>query len=457
MIKEKVICVNLGKKCRKALIGGLLLAAVAAPLWTAEAAEITDKATSQPIMTKSVWTNPEIKESIEGVLSPYFTGETPIKHKKNKGPKIKDIPYVIVDLDQAAGINQAQDSIALYQVMQLAFAISPEHMKAVLQTGMTREMLHETYGANDGEGRQVLLSAVIDDIVVAYKKLYEDKMVTSKGKTFNQEELTGEYYEFTTKMMWLYHAINETQGPEIAKPWVGYWLTGMTPYEAYDLSLRGVELYGDYVEEPKPGDSGKKKKKKAVKKEKFPPMVTMFSKKLAGENAGTVSVNCHQGVNSSKQVAQLVQAVQASGLDVWLVSSANYETVRATINYYHVPAPDGILSLRTNVSKAGKYVNQYNAKYHPMPYGYGKIDAVKMEITDYYNSKQPAMLVVDEGDDILKTVYPDSKLIVTFGDKGAISAVAGIDKKAKKKQAKSAQVYDEQQADEVSEVKDNEQ
>lgn len=425
---------NLRKRCRQLLISGLLLSALSIPLCTAEAAEIINKETSQPVMTEAVWKDLEIKNSIEGVLSPYFTGETPIKHKKDKNPKIKDIPYVIVDLDEAAGVNQAQDCIALYQVQRLAFAIQPEHLKAVLQTGMTLEMLHKTYGADDGNGRELLLSDVLNDVVAAYKKLWDKKLVSGAGKVISDAEKTDDYYEFTTKMMWLYHAINATQGAEAAKPWVGYWLTGMTPYEAYNLSLQAVEMYGDYVEEPA---KEKKvlpfaKKKKATVKPAFSEEVVLSSKVRAADNTGVVTVKCRQGIHSSKQVAQLVQAAQASGLDVWFVSAANYETVRATMNYYHVPAADGILSLRTNVNKSGKYVNQYNDKYNPIPYGQGKVQAVKKAVTDYYKMKEPVILATDDDDDTLRTAYPESHLLVTFENGEAVKAVEGITKKGKK-------------------------
>lgn len=425
---------NLRKRCRQLLISGLLLSALSIPLCTAEAAEIINKETSQPVMTEAVWKNSEIKDSIEGVLSPYFTGETPIKHKKGKNPKIKDIPYVIVDLDEAAGINQAQDCIALYQVQHLAFAIPPEHLKAVLQTGMTLEMLHQTYGADDGNGRELLLSDVLNDVVVAYKKLWDKKLVSGAGKIISDGDKTDDYYEFTTKMMWLYHAINATQGAEVAKPWVGYWLTGMTPYEAYSLSLHAVEMYGDYVEEPteKKKAGSFVKKKKSVAKPVFNEELVLSSRIRAEGNVGIVTVKCRQGIHSSKQVSQLVQAAQISGLDVWFVSAANYETVRATMNYYHVPGSDGILSLRTNVNKSGKYVNQYNDKYNPMPYGQGKIKAVGEMINEYYKMKEPVLLATDAADDTLQIAYPGSHLLVTFENGDAVKAVEGITKKGKK-------------------------
>lgn len=447
-------------KIRKAVISGVLLTSLFCPAWNVEAEETTtvanetqivaddaknveakeekkadtskyawdiiDKETQKLIMTRKLWTNEAVKKPIEDLLGPYYAGEAVIKHKKDKGPKIKDIPYVIVNVDEAAGINQAQENIAIYQVQRLAFAIKPENMKAVLQTGMTTEMLHESYGADDGEGRQILISSVIDDVVKAYANLYGKKLVKGSGKDLKDEEKSDDYYEFTTKMMWLYHAINATQGDDVAKPWVGYWMTGMTPYEAYNLSIHGVELYGDYVDENEKNDD--KKKKKTVKP-MFDKEVTLKNTGAVDSSTGKVSVHCKQGISSTKQLAQLVEAVQKAGLDVWVVSSANYETVRATLNYYHVPAPDGMLALRTNVDKSGKYVNQYNAKYHPAPYGKGKIDAVQKEIVGYYKAKHPSMLIKDADDDILSSAYPDSLLIVSFADGEAVSAEKGTAKR----------------------------
>lgn len=388
----------------------------------AEAAEIVDKETSLPIMTDDVWKDRDIKDSIENVLGAYFTGEIPIKSKKGKGPQIKDIPCVVMNIDKAAGIEEARDAVAFYQASKLAFAISPSDMGAVLQNGMDGSMLHKTYGADDGKGREVLISAAIDEAVAAYAKLYERGWISVDGKSFKEEyKNNAEYRDFVANMMWLYHAVHAVQPEEVALPWSGFWFTGMTPYEAYSLSVKAVELNGDYV--PDAASDGKKSVKMKYTGE------TVLSS-IPKEGNGAVRVKIKHGISSSKQIAQLAKAVQTSGLDLWVLSSANYDIARAVINYYNVPSPDGIVALRNRVGSDGAYENDLNVKYNSSVYGGLKADAVKKDIMGYYKAKSPVMLVLDKGDDVISKAYPNAKLAVLF-DGEAVEIIKGIEKSDK--------------------------
>ena len=81
----------------------------------------------------------------------------------------------------------------------------------VLQTGIPAEKLSLTYGADDGEGRQVRIQDGIRDASAAYRVLYKQGLVTPQGKEFSAAVKNSlEFKEFTAKMRWLYDAIGET-------------------------------------------------------------------------------------------------------------------------------------------------------------------------------------------------------------------------------------------------------
>lgn len=441
------------KKINMLAVSGLLAVATVFPFWNgnAEAAEaenktevqaeetaptkvveapvskyadkIVDTDTMKPCLNEANW-KPEIKLQIEDFLGPYVTSEIKIPHKKNKGPKIKDIPYAILNIDETAGINKAQEQVLIYQLEKLSFAMTPEKFAEVIRTGMTDKMTHATYGADNGQGREIMLSTVMDDAVEAYTNLYKAGAVkTGKSKKLADVAESEDFKEFGAKMLWLYYAINATQGADIAKPWAGYLYTGMTPYDVYSTIIKGLEQYGDYVDEK----SANKKKTEEAKKD-LGKEITLTSPSL--KDKMTVSSTYRSGINSTKQVAEMVKAIQVSGLDVWVVSSANYELVRACLNYYHVPPADGILAMRTKVDKEGRYVNEYNYKYHPATYYKdGMMSAVKQEITDYYKAKSPAIVAedkydtADEGNVDFCAVYPATSLKLYFENGEASEAI----------------------------------
>lgn len=84
-------------------------------------------------------------------------------------------------------------------------------MKAVLMTGIPADKLDATYGADDGEGRQVTIRSVIDDAAKAYASLYKNGLVKPTGSTLSTETQNDpDYLEFKAKMRWLYDAIGDT-------------------------------------------------------------------------------------------------------------------------------------------------------------------------------------------------------------------------------------------------------
>lgn len=118
----------------------------------------------------------------------------------------------------------------VWQLDQLQFAVPPTQMKAVLMTGIPADKLDATYGADDGEGRQVTIRSVIDDAAKAYASLYKKGLVKPTGSILSAETQNDpDYLEFRAKMRWLYDAIGDTMDVSVSYPWSTYWYTGMTP------------------------------------------------------------------------------------------------------------------------------------------------------------------------------------------------------------------------------------
>lgn len=119
-------------------------------------------------------------------------------------------------------------------------------MKAVLMTGISADKLDATYGADDGEGRQVTIRSVIDDAAKAYASLYKKGLVKPTSSTLSTETQNDpDYLEFRAKMRWLYDAIGDTMDVSVSYPWSTYWYTGMTPQQVYDMAYQCDAYYGN--------------------------------------------------------------------------------------------------------------------------------------------------------------------------------------------------------------------
>lgn len=322
-------------------------------------------------------------------------------------------PYAVFDFDNTTSIMDVEEQCMIWQLNHLAFAITPDNITTVLQTGIPADKLAMTYGADDGNGRPVRISDAIADASAAYGILCKKGLVSVRGHELSADtKNSAEFKEFTAKMRWLYDAIGETMDASVSYPWVTYWFTGMTPAQVYQLAYDCDSYYGD----PFKGQTWSKG--------------TYQSPASADNLAGTVRVSYKLGITVTPEIRELYGTFQRNGIDNWICSASPVDVVRAAVDYFKVPGVKGIVAM-TNKTANGVYINAYNYDYHAQTQGPGKSQAISKVIVPQYNGNGPSFCAMDsQGDFNFCTEFKNTKEVLVLNrqrkDDAALCAAIAI-------------------------------
>ncbi|WP_182186831.1 haloacid dehalogenase-like hydrolase [Pectinatus frisingensis] len=330
---------------------------------------------------------------------------------------LKQRPYAVFDFDNTTSIMDVEEQLIVWQLEHLAFAIAPDDMGKVLETGIPTDKLDMTYGADDGSGRQVTVRDAISDAAADYAVLYKKGLISVKGKMLDEtvkQDLT--YQDFVAKMRWLYDAISETMDSSVSYPWVTYWFTGMTPRQVYTLAYACDSYYGD----PAKGQTWSKGK---------------YISPAENTKAGSVTVSYNQGITVTPEVKELYRALYQNGIDVWIDSASYIDVVRAAVDYFAIPDVKGIVAMTNQTDNKGRYINAYNYDLHAQTQGVGKSLAIKKVIAPLYQGHGPIFTAMDsQGDFNFTTEFKDTRavLIMNRRRKDDAALCAGIAEYQKK-------------------------
>ncbi len=380
-------------------VGPVLAAPAAVPVQAAAAAVPVSAAQLQ----SANW-DPTVKASINSFLKTYGN-QSPSYDANNR-------PYAVFDFDNTTSILDMEEQLMIWQLDHLAFAIAPDKMEDVLLTGIPKDKLTLTYGADDGSGTPVQIRDAIHDAAQAYTILYQKHLITPQGHDVSEQtKALPEYKEFTAKMRWLYDAIGETMDASVSYPWVTYWFTGMTPNQVYNLALTCDSYYGD----PAKGQTWSKG--------------SYQSPDGYQSKAGAVKVSYKLGVVVTPEVKELYGALEQNGIDVWIDSASPVDVIRAAVTYFNIPGVKGIVAMTNKTDSEGKYINEYNYDLHAQTQGVGKSLTIDKVIAPQYNGRGPIFAAMDsQGDFNFCTEYKDTKEVLVMNRKRSDDAgiCAGI-------------------------------
>ncbi len=377
--------------------------ASAAPAQSVLPISHTASVNAQVSLQSQNW-EPTVKDSINEFFSLYGNRSSSYNSSVH--------PYAIFDFDNTTSIMDVEEQLIIWQLDHLAFAIPPDQMETILQTGIPQDKLNLTYGADDGDGRPVRISDAIHDAAAAYRILYDKGLVTLAGHSLSAEtKNSAEYQEFTAKMRWLYDAIGETMDTSVSYPWVTYWFTGMTPDQVYRLAYSCDNYYGN----PKLGQTWTKGK--------------YTSPASLGSQAGSVTVSYKNGITVTPEVKELYHAMARDGIDPWINSASPIDAVRAAVAYFHIPDVKGIVAMTNKTDSNGKYINVYDYDFHPQTQGVGKAVTISKIIAPKYQGHGPIFCAMDsQGDFNFCTEFKDTKVVLIMNRKRTDDAAlcAGI-------------------------------
>lgn len=391
------------KQVIKSALGGLCLASALLVGGQPAAGAAAPKAAVQQAPVHTQWSQqwaPEVRASLQELCERY--GKNSPGYKENRRP------YAILDFDNTTSIGNVQEQLMIWQLEHLAFAIQPEDMEKVLQTGISRQGLQLTYGAENGEGAPVRIGDAIADAARAYGSLYQAGLVSRRGSVPDAAlRSSSDYQEFVGKMRWLYTAISQTMDASAAYPWMTYWFTGMKPLEVYTLAYDCDSFYGNAH------------KWQSWKKAAY----TTPKKGLAG----SVTVSYQNGITVTPEMKELYSNLQKNGIDAWIVSSSSTDVIRAAVDYFQIKGVNGIQGMMNQLDSQQCYTNAYDYSMHVQTQGPGKVQTINKTIRPNYKGAGPVLCAMDSQEDFaFATEYRDTKAVLVVnrypGDDAALCA-----------------------------------
>ena len=252
-----------------------------------------------------------------------------------------DSAYVVSDFDNTCSIFDVEEQLAVYQLQHMAFACTPEEITGILGTGLSDlDAPREGYALDE---QAHSYNEWIADIAGAYAKLYEAYGPFSAAGIDDEsilDELSSDpdWMEFATKMRAMYDLVYDNESAAVAYPWVLYWFTGFSEEEVYQLAYASHSTF----------------------KEVETSTVEWISPEDMESTVGQVSYEWTSGVQVSDNIVEMFQAMDASGIDVWVCSASCTDAIRAAVDVWGMhDCVTGILAM-TNKVEDGIFVNEYD-------------------------------------------------------------------------------------------------
>lgn len=315
-----------------------------------------------------------------GILSP------------NYDPKNK--PYAVFDCDNTLVINDVQEALLIYQLENLRFKIKPEQMLDVLETGIPDVNRPFVEGYENSDGEKLTVKIVAEDCAKDYAYLYKNYEGFGTGGTMSLEEIhkTDEYKDFTTKILFLYDAINDTFDASVGYPWVTYLFTGMNSSETQALAEESHDYWTDYGEFTK---------------------VKWESPSTLPGKAGVVSASYKTGITFPEEMTDLCNTLMENGIDVYVCSASFRDVIVAVCanpKFGYNVKKENIYAMMLKTDAQGRYVNEYDYNYFQTQ-GKGKVHTINAFIRGKYGNRGPILVAGDSaGDYNMLTEYPDMKI-----------------------------------------------
>lgn len=346
--------------------------------------------------------NPDVRDSINEMLDAYGEGSE----------DYDDTSYVVFDFDNTCSIFDLQEQIAVYQLQIMAFAFTPEELPNILKTelGDLNEKRGTDYSTKDASYQDW-----IDDITVAYEKLYNDYgPFDPKGldeETQEKIQADKNWQEFATKMRAMYDLVYDSESAAVAYPWVLYWFTGMTEEESYNIAKSSHLMYKD-VESSE---------------------VEWKSPESISSKIGVSSYTWTKGVQVTDNIKELMEVLKNNGIKIWVCSASATDNIKAAIDVWGLHEyVDGLMAM-TNKLEDGKYINQYDYETgyawlamdddkweksakatKSQTWGLGKVEAIDNVCVAEYGHGPIAGFMDSTGDYQFCTEYETLKTVICF-------------------------------------------
>ena len=330
-----------------ALTAGAAAAAAAALSALPASAQVKNEAADLPVLDPAKWSARN-----HAVLSRFIA-----RHGDSARGKKTGRPYAVFDWDNTAIMNDTEDALFMHQINTLAFKLTPKEFGDIVRQNVPAGAFTADY--KNSEGRVVTLEDIAADLDADYAWLHANYIAAKGPKTLEAIRETPQFLDFRTKLYYAYEAVNDTHGVSVGYPWVVYFLANMTVGEVTALTEQSNDLgLGAGLVR-----------------------TTYTSPAATPGRSGVVSVKHFHGLRLTTEIASLMNALRANGIDVYVCTASLEHVVGVFASLpkygFHVPRAN-VLGLRLE-ERDGMLVNQYRKDW-PLTWGPGKTVAIQREL-----------------------------------------------------------------------------
>ncbi len=314
--------------------------------------------------------------------------------------------YVVLDWDQTCAFLDVEEAVMRYQLTNLKFKLTKNEFSNLLK--------NEINGITNlsSNFNNIKLADINEDLITDYNFLYENFVGLKGNKTLAEIKQTPYYFDFITKLAFLYDGYCGTSGIDAAYgyPWVIELLAGHSINEIKSLAKEVIsyEL------------ANKLSKEEWITPDNF------------DTKAGKIKYSFKTGLRVLPEMQNLISTFERNGISVFVVSASFKPVVEAFSEVgnfgYNVPN-DRIIAMELE-TKDGILLPKYKENWFKTQ-RYGKVEAINKIIkNDLKKNWDPIFSAVDsDGDYEMATMFPDMKLTLIWnrlkgGDIGKLCSQA---------------------------------
>jgi phosphoserine phosphatase len=320
-------------------------------------------------------------------------------------------PYVVFDWDQTSIFNDTMEELFRYQIENLAYKLTPAEFSNAIRIDIPKTDFIKDY--NNLEGGVVNIESIGKDLDARYAYLYEHYIGPQGKMTLSEIKATQEFIDFRGKLAYLYEAIGGTFSANVSYPWVLYLFSGMTSQEIHDLTEKSNDLGI------------------ASKIETY----TLTSSDTLKGMAGQVTGSYKRGLRIQPEMSNLMYALRANGIDIYVCTASLDEVVRVFANYpkygYNVPM-ENVVGMRLEKNEKGVYKAEYKKDY-PQTQQEGKTKAIQQVLVSKYGYGPIFIASDSQGDYYMSVDFPEIQLVLivnrvrSLSDKITLLAQKAVD------------------------------
>lgn len=327
-----------------------------------------EKGTAVQVLDKGKWA-PNTYNSVQQLINNY--GENGPKYNSNNAP------YAVFDWDDTSIINDVTDKFFIYQIDQLAYKLTPSEFAKVIKLTVPNGPFSGEVKNNNGE--QITLEKITRDLNRDYKYLYNHYSGLKGNQPLEKIHQTNEFKDFKIKLYFLYQAINETYGAEVAYPWEIFFVANMTKSEVSKLAI----------------NSHRHSLQVGITDVNLTSPVSMKG------DTGVVSISYTDGMRLAPEISNLMHTFKSNKIDVYVVSAGFEPVVEAIASSpefgYNIPK-NHVFGLRLEKNDQKQFEPMYKNGY-PFTYREGKPDLIRSKIAIKKGGKDPIFIAGDSNSD----------------------------------------------------------